>query len=287
MGKEAQNQTPGPMRLDVGDVLRSRLGARASRVPGWLVRGLENLIHQDEMNRMLLEAYPRRGAEFCRAIVEHVGVDVELEGREHMPAHGDSRVLFVSNHPLGGLDGMSLIDLITRQCGREPLFVVNDLLMAIEPLRGVFLPINKHGAQSRGSVSGIDAALASDRPVVIFPAGLCSRKLKGGVADLEWKKTFVHKAREFKRDIIPLHFIGENSRSFYRWARIREMLGIKLNIEMALLPGEIFKARGKKFTVVAGEAIPWASLGPDSRAEALRIRRLVYDLKPKNANKDS
>lgn len=272
------------MRLDVGAVLRSRLGARAEYVPGWFVRGLERLIRQDELNDLLQFAYPRRGAEFCSAVMERIGVKVQLENADLMPSPSKPRVLFVSNHPLGGLDGMSLIDIVTRHYGREPLFVVNDILMAIEPLTGVFLPINKHGAQSRGSISGIDQALASDRPVIIFPAGLCSRRLDEGIADLEWKKMFVQKAREYGRDIIPLHFVGENSPSFYRWAHFRERLGIKLNIEMALLPGEIFKARGKTFTVVVGPEIPWQSLAADCRAEALRIRRMVYELRPKSVN---
>ena len=139
--------------------------------------------------------------------------------------------------------------------------------------------MNKHGGQSRSALRGIDDALASDRPVIIFPAGLCSRRQNGKVVDLEWKKMFVQKAVEFKRDIVPLFFDAENSSSFYRWANIRKRMGIKLNVEMALLPGEIFKARGKTFTINAAPAVPWSKLPRDARQGALMIRESVYKMK--------
>lgn len=268
----------GPIRIDVGAVLESRLGAKSARVPHWVVRRLESLIRQDRLNEMLRVAYPRRGAEFCRAVIDHLGITVQVNGISNMPAKDQRRVIFVSNHPLGGLDGMALIDFVASHYSCSPRFVVNDLLMAVEPLREVFLPINKHGAQSRESITAIDEAMEADVPVIIFPAGLCSRRRRGKVADLEWRKMFVQKAREFHRDIVPIGFRAENSPAFYRAARWRERLGIKLNIEMALLPGEIFKAEGKTFTVNVGKIIEWNTLTSDTRAETARIRRTVDQL---------
>ncbi len=267
----------GPIRIDVGAVLRSRLGSR--KVPSWLVWALEKLIRQEQMNVMLEYAFPRRGADFCAAVIEHLGIKTGVTGTNNFPSNG--RAIFVSNHPLGGLDGMTLIKLIADRYGREPLFVVNDLLMAVEPLADVFLPVNKHGAQTRKSICGIDSAMASDRPIIIFPAGLCSRKQGGRIADLEWKKMFVQKAVEFKRDIVPMYFGAVNSPSFYRWANIRKRLGIKLNIEMVLLPGEIFKSEGKTFTVSVAPPVSWQSLPGDARAGALMIRRITYGMADK------
>lgn len=264
----------GPIHIDVGSVLHSRLGSH--KVPGWLVRGIEKLIRQDELNAMLEYAYPCRGAEFCAAVIEHLGINVRVIGAENFPA--DGRAVFVSNHPLGGLDGMALIDLIANRYGKEPLFVVNDLLMAVEPLTDVFLPVNKHGAQSREAISEIDKAMASDRPVIIFPAGLCSRRLAGVITDLEWKKMFAQKAVEFKRDVVPMFFGAINSPSFYRWANIRKSLGVKLNIEMALLPGEIFKSAGKTFNIMIGKPVSWRTLPSDARAAAILIRHRTYNL---------
>lgn len=274
MNAKSDMESSGPIRIDIGSVLDSRLGS--NKVPGWLVRRLEKLIRQNELNALLEYAYPRRGADFCAAVIEHLGIKVKVVGADNFPA--DGRAVFVSNHPLGGLDGMTLIDLITRQYGREPLFVVNDLLMAVEPLTDVFLPVNKHGAQSREAICEIDKAMASDRPVIIFPAGLCSRRMGGEVTDLEWKKMFAQKAVEFKRDVVPMFFGAANSPSFYRWANIRKSLGVKLNIEMALLPGEIFKSAGKTFTVSIGTPVSWRTLPSDARAAVMLIRHRTYQL---------
>ena len=272
------SSAPGPIRIDVEGVLRSRLGAKSARVPAWLVRRLERIVCQDEMNEMLSIAYPARGADFCRAVLEHLDITVNVRNENLLPIPEHGRVIFVSNHPLGGLDGLALIDFVSRHYGKEPYFVVNDLLMAVEPLSDILLPINKHGAQSRSAIRGIDSAMASDRPVIIFPAGMCSRRKGKDIADLEWKKMFVHKAREFKRDIVPLRFEARNSDRFYRAAQWRERLGIKLNIEMVLLPGELFKARGSTFTIHVGKTVRADTLSADSNAETQRIRKISENL---------
>lgn len=274
----ATHDNAGPIQIDVGAVIRTRLGKKASRVPEWIVRKLEKIICQDKLNEMLRIAYPSRGADFCRAVLDHLDIKVTVKGEENMPIPEHGRVIFVSNHPLGGLDGLALIDFVKSHYGKEPYFIVNDILMAVEPLSDVFLPINKHGAQSRASLQAIDRAMASDRPVIIFPAGLCSRRRGGTIRDLEWKKTFVHKAREFRRDIVPLRFDACNSPSFYKAARWRERLGIKFNIEMILLPGEIFKAAGSEFTINVGRTVRAGSLSADAAAETLRIRQICENL---------
>lgn len=276
MNNAEATTSAGPINIDLGRILGERKGTRC--VPGFVVRWLSRLIHQDELNEMLRVAYPARGAAFCQAVLEHLGVRVSVRCEERLPAPSLRRVIYVSNHPLGGLDGMALIDWATRRHGVEPRFVVNDLLMAVEPLGDVFLPVNKHGGQSRRSIAAIDSALAEDRPLIIFPAGLCSRSRGGVVADLEWKKMFVQKARQTGRLILPLHFKGSNSRRFYRLARLREMLGIRLNIEMALLPGEVFRARGKEFEIVCGNPVDAVALPGDAQDVAADLRRYVIDL---------
>lgn len=270
---------PKLITIDLQAVIDSRLGRKAALVPGWLVRRLENVICQDRLNEMLRVAYPKRGADFCQSVVDHLGVQVDVRHAERLPDSRNTDVIYVCNHPLGGLDGMILINLLGKHHGVEPRFVVNDLLMAVEPLTDVFLPVNKHGSQSRKATEGIDEAMADrTRPVVIFPAGLCSRLREGRIADLEWRKMFVQKAREYNRDIVPLHFDGKNSRKFYRTARMRERLGLKFNFEMVLLPAEIFKAEGKTFTVTVGPRVSAESLDRDVRAEVRRIRGIVDNL---------
>lgn len=273
---DTDKSSGAPLRIDVAAVLRQRLGSGSRRIPAWLVRRLEKLICQDRLNEMLRVAYPGRGADFCRAVTDHLDITLDVTGRENLPA--TSRVLIVSNHPLGGLDGMALIRVFADIYGPDLKFVVNDLLSAVEPLSDVFLPVNKHGAQSRDAIRAIDATFASDRPVLMFPAGLCSRRRGGTVADLAWQKMFVQKARESGRVIVPVLFVGQNSPRFYRWASWRERLGIKFNYEMVLLPSEIFRAEGSEFRIVIGSPVAPADLPSDPREAAAEVRKTVYSL---------
>lgn len=274
--------TDRPIQIDIGRELSKKLGRRARYVPRILVKAIERLIRQDELNDLLVRNFPRRGAEFCEGVLDTLDVRLEVKDAARLPA--SPRCIIASNHPLGGLDGMSMIAWLHRHYKRPVHFVVNDLLMAVDPLRDCFVPINKHGAQSRGAAKLIDEVLAGDDPVVIYPAGLVSRLGDDGkIADLEWRKMVINKAIESRRDIVPVHFEGENSPSFYRWARRRLRLGIKFNFEMVLLPRELFRAGGKTFTLTCGDPIAWQSLrgGRDAAAEAARIRNIVYSLSHK------
>lgn len=269
-----------PIKIDVAEVIRQRLGSRSRYIPDFVVRGIEKLICQDELNGLLQNNFPRRGPEFCRGVLDDLDVRLEVRGDGNMPA--SPRCIVVSNHPLGGLDGISMIAWLSRRYGDCPVhFVVNDLLMAVEPLKECFIPVNKHGAQSRASGAALDAVLAGDDPVVIYPAGLVSRLHDDGtIADLPWRKMVVSKAIESRRDIVPVHFDGRNTQSFYRLARWRKSLGLKFNYEMMLLPRELVHARSKTFTLTCGDVIPWQSLkgGPEAAAEAANLRRIVYSL---------
>ncbi len=282
------------IRLDVAEVLRKRVPRLSRLIPTRMVRWLERTICQDEMNRLLEENRGLTGADFCRGVLGSLKIGIDVRNAERLPAKEDRRVVFVSNHPLGGLDGMALIDVLQNHFGGQIWFIVNDLLMAIKPLNDVFLPINKHGAQSRRATAAIEEAFAGNDPVIIFPAGLCSRLHKSSymgkrvntVADLKWHKMFVNKAIQHHRDIMPLHFSGQNSDHFYKVARNRKLLRIPFNIEMVYLPQEVFKARGKRFTITVGARIPWNSVagGKDAQGSANSIRSLTYLLDDDSVN---
>lgn len=269
-----------PIRIDVAAVVRSKLGNRARFVPRFLTKGLARLICQDGLNELLEKNFPRRGADFCEGVLDSLSVKLDVRGEEHLPR--EKRIIIVSNHPLGGLDGMSMIAWLSKHYCSNVHFVVNDLLMAVEPLTECFVPVNKTGRQNKGHAGALDAALAGDDPVVIYPAGLCSRLgYDGEIADLQWQKMFVNKAIDSRRDIVPVFFDGRNSRSFYRAARWRSRLKIKFNFEMLLLPREVFRSAGKRFTLTVGKAIAWQELkgGAAARATADAIRRTVYSLR--------
>lgn len=274
--------------IDIGRVLADRLGERRMRLlPRFVVGWLERFICQERLNRLLRDNYPSTGADFCRGVLADLGVSYDVENAYRLPDPSnpdDCRVLFVSNHPLGGLDGMILIDMLARRCtppGMKLKFIVNDLLSAVTPLADVFVPVNKHGRQSRGVVSAVDDAFGAPGPVVMFPAGLCSRRDSSGrVRDLAWNQMFVRRAIKSGRDVIPLRFDGKNSSFFYNFARCRAKLGIKFNIEMIRLPGEMINSQDKKFSVTVGPRILWPELENPygAAAEAARIRDLVYNL---------
>lgn len=268
-----------PIQIDLKAVLSQKLGTKARWIPGWLVNWLERTICQEELNRLLRHNHPATGAEFCRGVLSDLNISITERSTEHLPA--GSRFILVCNHPLGGLDGLALISLLKQHYRVEPLFIVNDILMAVEPLRCSFLPINKHGAQTRDTLVRIDKAMKSDAPVIIFPAGLVSRRGKGGVIrDLEWHKMFIQMAHRYKRDVVPAHFSGHNSDFFYKFAQRRKRIGIPLNIEMIYLPREVIQSAGKTYSVTYGKPIPWATLtpGPEATAQAEEIKKTVYAL---------
>ncbi len=283
MNNDTKTTPEGPIRIDLEAVLRAKM---RRRLPRFVVRWLEQVICQKQLNDMLEYAYPRRGADFCRAVMEHLDISLRIVDEQLLPSAANRRVTIISNHPLGGLDGMALIDYVAHRYGCEPLFVVNDLLMAVEPLSDVFVPINKHGSQSRRAALALEDAMAGERPVLVFPAGLCSRKIGGKITDLPWNKMFVQKSRQYGRTIIPLHFQAENSTKFYRTATWRKRLHIPFNIEMALLPGEVFRSKGKTFSIICGSPVEPSTLPTDLRAATAVMRQksdaLAIDSTPKD-----
>lgn len=268
--------------IDLHDILRRRVGGWKGRIiPGFLISALERLVHQDGLNRLLREAWPAEGSEFARSILRSLGITVETEGLDRLPE--GRRLAFASNHPLGGLDGIALIAVLGERYGDDNIrFLVNDMLMNVEPLRKVFLPVNKYGSQARAATKAINDAYASGRHIFQFPAGLVSRLHDdGSISDLEWKKTFAAKALEYGLDIVPVYFEGLNSSRFYKTARLRKKSGLKINLEQALLPAEIFRSKGKRFRIVFGTPLPAAELQarhPAPQELAAEIRRRSYAL---------
>ena len=249
-------------------------------IPGFLLRRLEKLIRQEELNEMLRIGYPSRGSKFSKKILEHLQISLTVRGLETLSK--EKAYVFASNHPLGGLDGISLVAVLGDYFGDSNIRVmVNDLLMNVDPLSGVFLPVNKFGAQGRESSRLLNEAMQEGKQIVMFPAGLVSRLHPDNtIKDLEWQKSFVSKALEFHREIIPVRFEGENSMKFYKFARWRKRLGLKINLEQVLLPSEVCKSRGKSFTISFGRPIDpltYRKTGRTPKEIAAAIRKTVIE----------
>ncbi|MCH5223150.1 MAG: 1-acyl-sn-glycerol-3-phosphate acyltransferase [Muribaculaceae bacterium] len=282
-GDQSVGPPDKPLVLNIREILRNRIPANKFKlIPSFLITSVEKLIRQDELNEILRITFPNRGSEFSKRVLKYLDISVDVKGFDLLP--DNTRFMFASNHPLGGLDGITLIAILGQRYGDENIrFLVNDMLMNVEPLKDVFLPINKFGRQGRQASMEINEALASDKQILQFPAGLCSRLgNKGEIKDLEWQKSFVAKAIETKRDIVPLYFDGKNSSKFYKIAKWRKKSGIKFNLEQILLPSEVCKARGKHFNIRFGSPISWQDLknsGKSPKELAAEIRDIVYSLK--------
>jgi len=262
--------------LVLKDLVAEKNPRLAGRIPGFVYGWMNRLLHIRELNDIIFRYGDKKGIEFVIASLNYFGVHFDFRGTENLPKEG--RYIIASNHPLGGFDGLILLNGVTKFMGPS-LFLVRDELTKIPQLRDVFIPINKYGLQ-RNSINQINAAYESDHQVLIFPAGLASRKMHGIIADLEWHKHFIQKAVEHKRDVIPVFMSGKNSAFFYLFSNFRKFVGIRFGIEMLLLPDEMFKQRGKSFTITFGKPIPWQTFDhsktPTQWAE--EVKKVVYAL---------
>ncbi len=248
----------------------------AKRIPGFVYGWLSRILHIRELNEIIFKYGDKMGIEFVISSLSYFNVSFDFRGTENLPKEG--RYIFASNHPLGGFDGLILLNGVTKFLGPS-LFLVRDELTKIPQLKEVFIPINKYGNQ-RNSINLINAAYESEKQILIFPSGLASRKKHGIISDLEWHKHFIQKSVESKRDVIPVFISGSNSPFFYWLCNFRQFIGMKFNIEMFLLPDEMFKQRNKNFTITFGKPISWQSFNgtktPSQWAEV--VKNAVYKL---------
>lgn len=243
--------------IDIEKILKGKMGAKAKFVPSFLVNWLKHIIHQDQVNAFIWDNRDVTGTEWLESCVRYLDMTLEIKGKENLPAPDDGRLYtFVSNHPLGGEDGVALGAIIGRHYDSRFRYLVNDLLMNLPGLAPLCIPINKTGSQARNFPAMVEAGFQSDHHILMFPAGLCSRRKNGVIRDLPWKKTFITKSVQYQRDVVPIHFSGHNSNFFYRLANFSDRF-LPLNLAMMFLVDEMYKNVHKKFTVTIGKPIPW------------------------------
>ena len=261
--------------IDIDKILRQKMGAKAKFVPGLLVRWLKHIVHEDEVNAYLWESRDKTGVDWLEECVKYLDMTLEVEGKENLPDPNDGRLYtFVSNHPLGGEDGVALGAIIGRHYNGRFRYLVNDLLMNLPGLAPVCIPINKTGGQSRNFPAMVQAGFQSDNHMLMFPAGLCSRKQNGVIRDIPWTKTFISKSVEYQRDVVPIHFSGQNSNFFYRLANFSDK-HLKFNLAMLFLVDEMYKNVHKSFQITIGEPIPWQTF--DKSKTPMEWAKFVQD----------
>ncbi|MBR6118319.1 MAG: 1-acyl-sn-glycerol-3-phosphate acyltransferase [Paludibacteraceae bacterium] len=273
-----------PLQFDIRAILKSK--APNTHVPNFLIRYLERIVHVKQMNAFLRKYPDLKGYPFIeRVIGEELGCSASIDGLENIPKD-DKPVIFVSNHPLGGLDGMIIAQMIHQnrqsETGRPLKVIVNELLMFMEPIADLWAPVSKTGKLSKEQALLQQQMWESQVDVLSFPAGSCSRLQhidgKWQVCDLEWQKNVIQRAREYQRDIVPIYFEGRNSKFFYALAYIRKLLHIKLNIEVLYLVDEMYGAHGKHFQVHVLPPIPYTTFDTSRTPKewAQYVKSIVY-----------
>ncbi|MDE5702074.1 1-acyl-sn-glycerol-3-phosphate acyltransferase [uncultured Bacteroides sp.] len=264
--------------IDIDKVLREKAPKYYKYIPKFVVSYLKRIVHQEELNVFLRESRDKEGVDFLKACLEFLDAKIVVKGEENLPKEG--LYTFVSNHPLGGQDGVALGYVLGSFYDGKVKYMVNDLLMNLHGLAPLCIPINKTGKQAKDFPKMVEAGFLSDNQLIMFPAGLCSRRRNGVIRDLDWKKTFIVKSVQFQRDVVPVHFEGRNSDFFYNLANICKFLGIKFNIAMLYLADEMLKNRHKTFTVTIGKPIPWQTFDKSKTPVewAEYVKDIVYKL---------
>ena len=266
--------------VDIDKILKDKMGAKAKFVPRPLVSWLKRIAHQDQVNAYLWDSRHLVGTEWLEECVRYLDTTLDIVGEENLPDKNDGRLYtFVSNHPLGGEDGVALGAIIGRHYDGRFRYLVNDLLMNLPGLAPLCIPINKTGKQGRDFPKMVEAGFQSDNHMLMFPAGLCSRRKNGVIRDIPWKKTFITKSVEYQRDVVPIHFGGQNSNFFYRLANFSDRC-LPFNLAMLFLVDEMYKNVHKTFRVAIGKPIPWQTFDKSRKHTewAQWVQEKVYEL---------
>lgn len=266
--------------IDIEKIIGDKNPRLLKWMPRFILRYLKRILHEKEVNQAIDETKDIYGYEFCVNIINRFDIKVAVTGLENVPKSGG--VIFACNHPLGGFDALAVVQEFysTR---RDIKFVVNDILLNLHSLKDMFVGVNKHGTNTKESLEELNKLFESEQAIFVFPAGLVSRKNKGKVEDLEWKKTFITRAKKYQRSVIPVYIDGELSKFFYRLAKFRKFIGIKANIEMLYLVDELFKQKNKTITIHFGEPIAYTKFDKTKKdiEWAAWVKEQTYTLRGK------
>ena len=263
--------------IDVEEAIRSSKSRFVRTLPKFIIRFIQKLIRQDEMNATIHKFRHKTGVPFVNDVLNEWNVNVIVKGDENVPSAG--KLVFVANHPVGGMDALAFLSTIYRY-HKNVISPSNQLFNYIPNLHPVILGVNVFGMNTRDTAGKYNQLFQSESQIMIFPAGVVSRRKKGIISDLAWQKSFLTKAVQFKRDIVPVHISGRNSNLFYFVANMRKLLGIKMSVEISLLPREMHKQRNSTVTVSIGEIIPWETFTDEKPHSewAQYVRNNVYAL---------
>ncbi|WP_394973888.1 GNAT family N-acyltransferase [uncultured Croceitalea sp.] len=218
---------------------------------GWILMTATKIT---SINRFYDNNKDLEGTQFLDAILKHYEIDFEIpeEDFKRLPKNGS--FITISNHPLGGIDGVLLLKLILEQRSDFKI-IANFLLNRIEPMKQFILPVNpfENHKDVKSSVMGFKNAIKHIReghPLGIFPAGEVSTYRDGKlVVDKPWEEAAIKLIRKAEVPVVPIYFHAKNSRLFYRLSKINDVF------RTAKLPSEVTTQKRRPIKVRIGQPI--------------------------------
>ena len=271
------NQFTKEKYIDVAKSIKESDSKLLAKLPNFIVRLISKIVKERQINELLNKYSDTIGGDFLENILKELNITLEIEGLENLPKN--EKCFFASNHPFGIIDGLILTSIIYHRYGHLKA-IANDAFDYIPHLKPFIISVNVYGKSSKEHITALEKTYQSNIPITHFPAGAVSRITAGKIQDDVWKKSFIKKAKQHKRDIVPFYIHGKNSNLFYSIYRIRKWFGISQNIELVLLPGEMFKKRNKIIKINIGKPIPHNSLDKTASDSewAQKVRNQVYQL---------
>jgi len=226
-----------------------KLSDKSPMIKKSLFKIAQKIVHEDKINSFLEENSHLDGFEFVEAVLDYFKFDFSYSSNdiENIPSSG--RVVIVSNHPLGALDALCLLKLISR-VRKDVKIVANDFLADIKAMDSLFIKVNNFkNSQSKNAIKQIYDALENEEVVVMFPAGEVSRISPTGVKDGKWQKGFLKFAKKTKSPILPILVDAKNSKLFYTLSLLNK------TFSTILLSDEMFKKQDKNVNIKIGQII--------------------------------
>ena len=240
--------------LDLNEILGPKMSAK---LPGFVKRFLARRLHIKQINDCIMKAEHYAGAGFFDEALDYIGITYKVRGEENLDL--SKKYLFACNHPLGGPEALIIGSIFRKIYGDGFMVPSNQILYNMKPLQEFFVPVSVGGRQGRGIAEKIAGMFESDRQVLVFPAGLCAKSIKGVVTEMPWKKMFITQSRKYERDVVPVHISGHNSKWYFFLSWLSRTLKLKFNIGMLYLVDELFGQKGNEFVITFGKPVPYES----------------------------
>lgn len=253
------------------------------KLPRFVVNILKKIIKQDELNYYHNNSKDKEGIEYVNSVLNDLNVKINIYGGENVPKSG--RFVFVANHPQGGIDALAFLSSIARFFPNV-VSPSNQLFMYIPNLHSIIVGVNVFGFNSKKIAEEVNQTYESGCQIMIFPSGEVSRKKGNIISDPDWQKSFISKAVQFKRDVVPVFISSKNTNKFYRIANLRKKLGIKSYIETIYLPSEMLKKRNSEINLYFDKPIKYQKFDKTKSHKewAQYVKSIVYQINSTNNN---